>query len=73
MGFVGNLAALVVLLTAITVFSKIKSALEYPKKPPLDDIWWGAGEPSKTDKGIRPFKINVQDEVSTKINLLKYL
>lgn len=64
MGLVGNLAALVVILTAITVFSKIKSALEYPEKPQIEDVWWGAGEPSKTDTSIRPFKINVQDEVS---------
>lgn len=68
MGIVTNLAALVVLLTAITVFSKIKSALEYPEKPKINDIWWGAGEPSKTDTSIRPFKINVQEEVSTEIN-----
>lgn len=64
MGLAGNLTAFVALLTAITLYAKIKPLLDSPEKPQIDDIWWGPGEPSKTDTSIRPFKIDVPEDVS---------
>ncbi|XP_060534774.1 juvenile hormone epoxide hydrolase 1-like [Cylas formicarius] len=37
--------------------------------PKLGDVWWGKGDPSKEDKGIKPFKIDVSESV---INDLRY-
>lgn len=64
MGLAGNLVALVFLLTAISLYFKIKPMFGYPEKPHVGDIWWGPGDPSTTDTNIKPFKITVSDDVS---------
>lgn len=64
MGFVRNLTILISILIAMTLYSTMKSMFKYPETPQVENIWWGAGEPSKTDTSIRPFKINVADNVS---------
>lgn len=42
---------------------------KFPEKPRIDDIWWGQGDPSKTDTSIRPFKIDISNDVSIAINI----
>lgn len=64
MGYTGKLVAVVLLFTTVTFYVKIKSIFDPPEKPQVDDIWWGPGDPSKTDTSIRPFKINIPDSVS---------
>lgn len=31
--------------------------------PTLQETWWGPGLPTKEDTSIKPFKINISDEV----------
>lgn len=64
MGLAGNLLALVSILIAVSLYFKIKLVFESPAKPIVDDIWWGPGDPSTTDTNIKPFQINVSDDVS---------
>lgn len=73
MGLVGNFAALFVILTAITLYSKIKPLVNYPEKPQVEDIWWGPGDASKVDTSIKPFKINIPDNVSFYSTYVKVL
>lgn len=65
MGLAGNLVALVFLLIAISVYFKIKPMFGYPEKPHVSDIWWGPSDLSSIDTSIKPFKINVSNEVSS--------
>lgn len=65
MGLTVNVVGFVALFIAITVFSKIKPIFEVADLPTIEDIWWGPGDPKKTDTSIVPFKINVSDAVST--------
>lgn len=67
MGFTGNLVSFLVILTSVILYMKIKPIFDFPEKPQLDgidDIWWGAGVPWKSDTSIKPFKIQVSDDVS---------
>lgn len=64
MGLAFNLAAVVTLLTSLSLYSTIKPMFDPPNRPAINDVWWGPGEPSETDTRIRPFKINVSDHVS---------
>lgn len=66
------IASFAVLLVA--VYLQWKSLFEVPPLPQLEDTWWGPRDPSKEDTEIRPFKINVSDEVSNVSPLfLQYL
>lgn len=65
MGLFGNLVGFVAILTAVTLFLKIKPILTPPAKPQIDDIWWGPGDPSNMDTSIKPFMINISGDVST--------
>lgn len=73
MGTVGNLGALVVILTAITVYSKIKPLINPPEIPQIDDIWWGPKDASQVDTNIKPFKISVPDDVSFSLSIHIFL
>lgn len=54
-----------VILAVITVFAgyKINNLLQPPPPPKLDEPWWGSGDPSKQDTSIRPFQVNVSEQV----------
>ncbi|XP_023310063.1 juvenile hormone epoxide hydrolase 1-like isoform X2 [Anoplophora glabripennis] len=47
----------------VGIYLKGKSLFEVPPLPQLEDTWWGPRDPSKEDGEIRPFKINVSDEI----------
>ncbi|CAG9824999.1 unnamed protein product [Phaedon cochleariae] len=59
-----TITALIVLGLGLVIFMKVKPLLEVPPVPKIEDTWWGPGQPGKSvDTSIRPFKINVPDEV----------
>ncbi|CAH1183115.1 unnamed protein product [Phaedon cochleariae] len=59
-----TVTALIVLGLGVVTFIKVKPLLEVPPVPQMEDTWWGPGQPGKSvDTSIRPFKINVPDEV----------
>lgn len=64
MGLAGKFIAVFTVLIAFTLYSKIKPMMNYPERPDIEDIWWGSGDPSKVDTSIKPFKINIPDDVS---------
>ncbi|KAJ8938571.1 hypothetical protein NQ314_011430 [Rhamnusium bicolor] len=56
---------LVGLVTSIYfLYLKVKSIFyKIPPHPKLEDTWWGPRDQSKEDSSIKPFKINISDEV----------
>lgn len=43
---------------------KVQNTLySIPEKPILKDTWWGPGSPKAEDTSIKPFKINISDQV----------
>lgn len=50
----------------VGVYMKTKSLFEVPPLPQLEDVWWGPRDPSQENTEIRPFKIDVSDEVRGK-------
>lgn len=71
MGFTKTITAVVISLLAISLYFEVKKLHEFPKKPKVENTWWGPGSPSKTDAPITEFKINISEDVSfnIKINL----
>ncbi|CAH0556944.1 unnamed protein product [Brassicogethes aeneus] len=62
----GKCGIILLLLAAFAGFIgfKVKNALfEVPELPKLEDTWWGPRDPSREDKAITPFKINVAEDV----------
>ncbi|KAI4471860.1 epoxide hydrolase 1-related [Holotrichia oblita] len=53
----------------IFVGIKLSQLSTVPPVPKLENEWWASGKPSEIDTSIRPFKINVSQEVSTYIYL----
>ncbi|EFA00566.1 Juvenile hormone epoxide hydrolase 1-like Protein [Tribolium castaneum] len=51
-----------VIITVLTAY-QISKLFETPPVPKLENTWWGPRDPSKEDTAIKPFKINVSDEV----------
>lgn len=65
MALAGKFVALFVIFVAIVLYTKVKPLFDYPEIPQVDDIWWGPGDvSSKIDTSIKPFKINLTDDVS---------
>lgn len=52
------------LLTAIITYKVHKALFEVPPLPKIEETWWGPGKPGKIDTSIRPFKINISEEVN---------
>lgn len=61
MGFIHRLIIIVVAAGAIFI---AKTLLKSPPIPHLEDEWWGGGKPVLKDQSIRPFKIEVSDQVT---------
>ncbi|NP_001161902.1 juvenile hormone epoxide hydrolase-like protein 5 precursor [Tribolium castaneum] len=51
-----------VIITVLTAY-QISKLFETPPVPKLENTWWGPRDPSKEDTAIKPFKINVSDEI----------
>lgn len=64
MSFSKTVTAIVFALFAITFFYRTQELFEFTKKPTVENVWWGPGEPSKTNTNIRPFNINISEDVS---------
>ncbi|CAH1183113.1 unnamed protein product [Phaedon cochleariae] len=59
-----SITALLILGLGVLMFTKVRPLLEVPPIPKIEETWWGPGQPGKSvDTSIRPFKINVPDEV----------
>ncbi|KAF5295494.1 hypothetical protein FQR65_LT10482 [Abscondita terminalis] len=72
MAFFRKVFYLIVAATVVYVGVRINSLLQIPPLPNLKNEYWGPGAPTKEDTAIRPFKINVPDQVlevlKTKLN-----
>ncbi|KAJ8948747.1 hypothetical protein NQ318_017916 [Aromia moschata] len=53
----------ILILSALLYFKVIKPLYDVPPVPQLKETWWGSGDPAQEDTSIRPFKINVSDEI----------
>lgn len=69
MGLLGKLLLLSAALSVVYVGIKVNKLLfEIPPLPKLENTWWGPGESGEDDTAIRPFKVNVPDEVNPQRN-----
>ncbi|CAG9824997.1 unnamed protein product [Phaedon cochleariae] len=60
-----TITALIVLGTAVVIFMKVQPLLEVPPVPKLEETWWGPVQLGKSiDTSIKPFQVNVSDEVN---------
>lgn len=66
MGVTRVLVTTSIAVVLVAVYMKGKALFEVPPIPELEDTWWGPRDPTKEDNEIRPFKINVSDEVTEK-------
>lgn len=58
-------------LAAVVVAYILTKFFREPEMPSLpQNPWWGEGEPQAEDTAIRPFTINIPDEVSFSKNQL---
>lgn len=55
--------ALIAAALSVIIYFQLKPIFELPQIPEVEEIWWGRGDPKKTDTKIRPFKIDISDEV----------
>nr|CAD7394412.1 unnamed protein product [Timema cristinae] len=55
-------------LTAIGIGSLYNKLTYVPPLPKLESTWWGPGQPHNVDKSIRPFRINISQEVLDDLN-----
>nr|CAD7193995.1 unnamed protein product [Timema douglasi] len=55
-------------LTAIGIGSLYNKLTSVPPLPKLESTWWGPGQPHNVDKSIRPFRINISQEVLDDLN-----
>ncbi|CAG9854977.1 unnamed protein product [Phyllotreta striolata] len=69
MGTCGVVTAVLMAIFVGYSYVKIKPLLEFPEKPDLGEKWWKASKPGKVDTTIRPFKIQVSDQI---LDDLKY-
>lgn len=60
----GLIIKLVFLIVTVLTAYQISKLFDTPPVPKLENTWWGPRDPSKEDTSIKPFKINVSDEVS---------
>lgn len=58
-------------MSTIYMLFKVKDYLYVPPIPAYEEQWWGPGEPHPVNESVRPFRINVSQEV-TFIHLLYY-
>lgn len=66
MGFCGKFTLIAVSSLAIFLGVKVnRTFFEVPSAPTLEETWWGPGQSTKEDTSIKPFKINVGEDVST--------
>lgn len=63
MGCVRVALILGTLITAFVSYKVHRALFEVPPLPKIEETWWGPGKPGKEDTTIRPFKINVSEEV----------
>lgn len=59
-----SFVAVIIAILGVLVFLELRPIFQVPPKPELGEKWWGPGEPGKEDTSIKPFKINVPDEVN---------
>lgn len=60
MGFLNKLLLIGSALSAVYISQLF---LKNPPIPQIKDQWWGDGTPKVQDESIKPFKIEVSDEV----------
>nr|ARE68677.1 juvenile hormone epoxide hydrolase [Epicauta chinensis] len=65
----GFLVKLFFLISTVLIGYAIHQLLQVPPLPQLEDVWWGPRDATKEDTSIKPFKINVSDEVLKDLKL----
>uniref|UniRef100_A0A6P7GN73 Epoxide hydrolase n=1 Tax=Diabrotica virgifera virgifera TaxID=50390 RepID=A0A6P7GN73_DIAVI len=63
MGCCAKVGAVVAVLLAVLVVYSTKSLFQTPKVPDLGEKWWKVAKPAKVDTSIKPFKIQISDEI----------
>nr|CAD7571340.1 unnamed protein product [Timema californicum] len=63
MGLLQKIVAVGIGITAISVWYLYKNLTATPPQPNLQSTWWGPGKARKMDESIRPFKINISQEI----------
>lgn len=62
MSYISKILITILISGSVYFYVKVK---EIPSIPTLEEKWWASGSPQKEDTTIRPFKINISDEVNT--------
>ncbi|XP_057668361.1 juvenile hormone epoxide hydrolase 1-like [Diorhabda carinulata] len=63
MGIFFKLSAIIIAISAILIFVFIKPIFEPANIPELKEKWWKIHKPAKVDTSIKPFKVQVSDEI----------
>ncbi|XP_072376840.1 juvenile hormone epoxide hydrolase 1-like [Diabrotica undecimpunctata] len=63
MGCCAKVGAVVSVLLAILIIYSTKCLLQTPEVPDLGERWWKVAKPAKEDTSIKPFKIQISDEI----------
>nr|CAD7394413.1 unnamed protein product [Timema cristinae] len=63
MGLLQKILAIGIAITAISVWYLYKNLTATPPQLNLQSTWWGPGKARKVDESIRPFKINISQEI----------
>ncbi|CAG2067874.1 unnamed protein product, partial [Timema podura] len=63
MGLLQKILAVGIAITAISLWYLYQSLTATPPLPNLQSTWWGPGKARKVDESIRPFKINISQEI----------
>jgi len=63
MGACGKISALLVAVLAVAAYITVKPMFDVPEVPQLEEKWWKVSKPTKVDTSIKPFKIQVSDEI----------
>ncbi|XP_063244853.1 juvenile hormone epoxide hydrolase 1-like [Bacillus rossius redtenbacheri] len=59
---------IITVLGAVAVNYVLNLLTAVPPLPKLEAKWWGPGQPQKVDQSVRPFKINISQELLDDLN-----
>jgi hypothetical protein len=63
MGWGCVVVAAIIVIVILKLVDKVRKLFKIPPLPYLEDTWWGPRDKSEEDTAIKPFTINVPDEV----------
>ncbi|RZC34646.1 juvenile hormone epoxide hydrolase-like protein [Asbolus verrucosus] len=68
MGVVVKLFIVIITVLISWIGYKVNNIIKPPPLPRLEETWWGNGDPWRTDKSIRPFRVNISDKILEDLN-----